>query len=144
MEPQDNSVVRMNHSIGETEALYHEIAWKFGLSDSTMSVLYTIAWMGSPCLLGEIVRVTGRSKQTINSALRKLEHDGMLAVESFHGKKKIVRLTSDGEKLAERTVGRLLKLENEIFDAWSPKERTQYAELLQRYVVDLKEKMKEL
>lgn len=144
MESKDNSVVRMNQSIGETEALYHEIAWKFGVSDSVMSVLYTIVWMGSPCLLSEIIRMTGRSKQTINSALRKLEREGMIVVENFQGKKKLVRLTEDGEKLAERSVCRLLKLENEIFESWTEEERVQYAELLQKYVVDLKEKMKEL
>ena len=33
---------RCNHLLGEIEAVYHEIALKFGLSDSTMIILYTI------------------------------------------------------------------------------------------------------
>ena len=64
---------RVNHLIGEIDAVYHEIAWKLGLSDSVFEILYTICNYGDSCMLKDIGRNCGLSKQTINSALRKLE-----------------------------------------------------------------------
>lgn len=37
---------RCNYLLGETEATYHEIALKLGLSDSAMKILYTICEAG--------------------------------------------------------------------------------------------------
>ena len=70
-----DSLQRFNYLFGETDALYHELALKLGLSDSAMKILYVICDTGEPCLLREICRRSGLSKQTLNSALRKLEAD---------------------------------------------------------------------
>ena len=63
---------RLNHLIGETDAVYHEMAVRFGLSDSAVRILYTICDYddGTYCPLQVICRRTGISKQTINSAIR--------------------------------------------------------------------------
>ena len=42
---------RYNYLIGETEATYHEISLKLGLSDSAMKILYAICDNGKSCLL---------------------------------------------------------------------------------------------
>ena len=64
---------RYNYLFSETGAAYHEMYMKLGLSDSAMMVLYAI-WENGDCrLLKEICQSTGLSKQTVNSALRKLE-----------------------------------------------------------------------
>lgn len=42
---------RYNHLLGETEAVYHEMSLKLGLSDSAMIILYTICDSGTSCLL---------------------------------------------------------------------------------------------
>ncbi len=64
---------RFNYLLGEMDAVYHEISLKLGMSDSAMIILYTICDIGDCCLLTEICRLSGLSKQTVNSALRKLE-----------------------------------------------------------------------
>ena len=70
---------RYNHLLGEIDGVYHEMSLKLGLSDSAMIVLYTICDSGSSCLLRDICRYSGLSKQTVNSALRKLEDGSPIA-----------------------------------------------------------------
>ncbi|MDE5964097.1 MAG: MarR family transcriptional regulator, partial [Eubacterium sp.] len=94
---------RFNHLISETEALYHEISLKLGLSDSALSILYTICNNGVSCPLNEICNISGISKQTINSSLRKLEADDIVYLEQISGKSKNVCLTEKGKSLAENT-----------------------------------------
>lgn len=135
---------RFNYLSGEIEAVYHEAALKFGLSDSAMLVLYAICNNGESCLLSDIIHLSGASKQTINSALRKLEAEGIVRLEAVNGKKKNVCLTKKGRELTDRTVIRLLDIENGIFDSWSLEEQEMYLALTQRYLTAFKEKVKEV
>lgn len=135
---------RFNYLSGEIEAIYHEAALKFSLSDSAMLVLYAICNNGESCLLSDIIHLSGASKQTINSALRKLEAEGIVRLEAVNGKKKNVCLTKKGRELTDRTVIRLLDIENGIFDSWSLEEQEMYLALTQRYLTAFKEKVKEV
>ena len=40
---------RFNHLLQETDAVYHEMAQHWGLSDSVMGVLYTLCDAGGRC-----------------------------------------------------------------------------------------------
>lgn len=135
---------RYNHLLGETEAVYHEISLKLGLSDSAMCILYTICDSGTSCLLQEICRRSGLSKQTINSAIRKLEAEGIVCLEPAGPKNKNVCLTEKGMLVADQTAGRIIKAENEIFDSWSQEEVQNYLELMEKFLVELKSKAKEI
>lgn len=131
-----------NLLLSEIDTAYHEVAHKLGLSDSTMLILYTLGCCNGKCLLSDIT--SGASKQTINSALRKLEADNIVYLEVFEGRKKKVCLTHKGEQLVNDTVLRLIEIENEIFGLWSDEEKNIYLELTQRYLTIFKEKIKEL
>ncbi len=135
---------RYNHLLGETEAVYHEMSLKLGLSDSAMIILYTICDSGTSCLLQDICRKSGLSKQTINSALRKLESQGIVCLEPAGPKNKNVCLTVNGKILADQTAGRIIKAENEIFDSWSGEDVQKYLELMEKFLVALKGKAKEI
>ncbi len=80
------------------------------------------------------------NKQTINSALRKLEADDVLYLEMAGGKKKLVRLTEKGKILAQRTAGRILAAEDEIFASWPQADVQKYLELTEAFMLALKEK----
>lgn len=133
---------RINYLVREIDAAYHEAAWRLGLSDSAMSILYTICLNGDHCPLGDIVSLSNISKQTINSALRKLEESG--AVETRGTKKKQVYLTEAGKALAQNSALRILNIENEIYDSWSSAELESYIALTEKYLSEFKEKMKKL
>lgn len=133
---------RFNLLLSEIDTSYHDAANKLGLSDSAMLILYTLGCCEGECLLSDIT--SGASKQTINSALRKLEADGIIYLEIFEGRKKKVRLTQKGDQLVKNTVLRLIEIENDIFGSWSKEETNLYIELTQRYLTAFKEKVKEL
>lgn len=133
---------RFNLLLSEIESAYHDAALKLGMSDSVMLILYTICCGGGECLLGDIT--SGASKQTINSALRKLEAEDVVYLEVFEGRKKKVYLTEKGRLFVKDTVLPLIKIENEIFGSWSDEEKNVYIELTQRYLTTFKKKMREL
>lgn len=131
-----------NLLLSEIDAAYHDAALRLGLSDSAMLILYTICWCDGECLLSNIT--SGASKQTINSALRKLEADNIVCLEAFEGRKKKVRLTEEGNQFVKDTVFRLIEVENAIFNIWSDEEKNTYIELTRRYLTDFRERIKEL
>ena len=135
---------RFNHLLGEIEAVYHEMALKFGQSDSVMNILYTICDYGDSCPLQEICRRSGISKQTINSALRKLEREGIVYSEQAGVKGKNVCLTEKGKELVGDTAVRVIEAENGILASWPEEDVKRYLELTERFLVGIKEKAKEI
>ena len=135
---------RFNHLTNEIDAAYHEASLKLNLSDSALMILYTICSFGEDCLLSEINKLSGISRQTINSALRRLEADEIVFLETYDGKKKKVCLTDKGKKVAAGTALQLIRIENEIFASWTQEEQDLYLELTQRYLDAFREKIKGL
>lgn len=133
---------RFNLLMSEIDKAYHQAAQKLGLSDSAMMILYTLCSNDGECMLGDITSCIG--KQTVNSALRRLEADGVVTAEPAGGRKKKLRLTESGRQLAENTVSRIIRIENEIFDEWSAEDKAAYIELTRQYLTMFKEKMKDL
>lgn len=135
-------VQHFNILSSEIEKAYHYAAQKFGLSDSVMLILYTLSCNNGECLLKDITY--GASKQTINSALRKLENDKIIYSKVFEGRKKKIFLTEEGKQFAQNTVSNIIKIENKIFDSWSDKDKNIYIELTQKYLEDFRREIKEL
>lgn len=135
-----NEMKRFNHLLGEIEAEYHNMSLKLGLSDSAMGILYTICDNGESCPLQKICRCTGLSKQTINSAIRKLESENVIYLEPAGTKNKTVFLTENGKLLAQKTAMRILEIENDILASWSGRDVEKYLELTEKFLTSLKEK----
>ena len=135
---------RFNHLLGEIEAVYHEMALKFGQSDSVMNILYTICDYGESCPLKEICRRSGISKQTINSGLRKLETEGIVYLEQAGARGKNVCFTEKGKALARDTAIRVIEAENGILASWPKEDVEKYLELTERFLIAIKEKAKEI
>lgn len=144
MGQQKEDLKRFNYLTNEIDAAYHEASWKLGISDSAMIILYTICVNGEECLLSDITRLSGIRKQTINSALRKLEREQVVYLEDIGGRKKKICLTDQGKALVKDTVWKIVKMENEIFEEWEENECKQYIALTQKYLDSFKEKVKEL
>lgn len=139
-----NGIQRFNHLIGEIEAVYHEIAWKQGLSDSVFEILYTICNYGDSCMLKDICHNSGLSKQTVNSALRKLEKEGIVYLELADARHKRVYLTEEGKDLARRTALRVIDAENDILASWKQEDVETYLTLTKRYLLAFQEKAQNL
>ena len=130
--------------VGEMEAAYHEYSLKMGFSDSCMQILYTMCLFGDACLLSDITKMLGISKQTINSALRKLETEGVIYLETVENRRKRVCLTEKGKQTVTEKIMPLVEAENSIFDGWTETQREQYIALSQRYLDALRDKIKEI
>ncbi len=144
MNPVSEEIKQFNYLTSEIDAVYHKAALKFGLSDSAMMILYAVCSNGESSPLSNIYKLFGVRKQTINSALRKLEAEGIVYLELFQGKKKNICLTERGKRLAENTAVRLLKAESDILNSWSKSEWEQYVELTKRYLTAFQDKIEEL
>lgn len=134
---------RFNSLITQTDSVYHEAALKLGLTYSAMMVLYAVLDGGGKCPISDICGF-GINKQTVNSALRKLETENVIFLEAAGGRRKNVRLTEKGMELAENTVLKIISIENEIFASWTKNERETYIELTKRYMDQLSEKISEI
>lgn len=144
METQFRDLKRFNHLIGELDAVYHEMSLRLGLSDSESKILYTICNFGESALLTDVCRLTGLSKQTVNSAVRKLEREGVLYTEAADGRAKRLCLTEEGKRHAGSTALRILEMENEVFSSWPRGDVEQYLELTERFLLSLREKARQL
>lgn len=140
----EDNIRRINYLMTEIDALYHQAAVKMGLSDSVACVLYTIYEAKGSCLLSEIYKKTGVSKQTINSALRKLEQEGVLYLKPYKGNAKTVILTPKGEQYAEDTVAKLYAAEIRAFASWSEAEMEMYISLIRKDIDSLRKEIERM
>lgn len=126
-------LTRVNRLLSESDGLYHRAARRLGLSDSAMRILYAIDERGDGCPLREVCRESGLSKQTINSALRKLEREGIVYLERDGGNAKRVYLTEAGKAYTLRTAARVREAERCVFSGWTQEEMEIYLRLMKRY-----------
>lgn len=123
----------INHIISEMESLYHQVSLKMGISDSVSIVLYTIHVTEGICLLSDIYKKSGISKQTVNSAIRRLEDEGVLYLEQHTGRSKKIILTEIGNKYINKTVAKLYEAEVQAFESWTKEEINTYVNLMEKY-----------
>ena len=131
-----------NLYVEEIEAAYHEIAFKLNISDSAMKILYAICENGESCLLRDICRHSGLNKQTVNSALRKLEKKDIIFLVNASTKTKEVFLTDKGKEFVRNTIFRIIEMEDNIFSSWSKEDIETYTRLSKKFANDLKERVK--
>lgn len=135
---EKNRMRRYNHLLGELQAVYHEASVKLGVSDSVSIILYTICDEGGDCPIHTICRQSGLSKQTVNSALRRLEKEGLIYLKAVDKKSKTVCLTEKGETFAAKTSMKILEMENDVLRSWSAQDVENYLILTERFLMDLK------
>ena len=144
MDPISDKLHRINYLTAEMDTLYHQAALKLNLADSVMYVLYTILDKGGFCLLSDICKQTGISKQTINSAIRKLENEDVLYLEQYKGKSKKVCLTDKGKLYVQQTVARLYEAEGNAFKDWTEDEVETYIHLMEKFSESLCQQIESL
>lgn len=135
---------QINYLTAELDALYHQAALKLGMADSIMYVLYILRDHGGACPLSLLYKRSGISKQTIHSAIRKLEKDRLLDLIPCDGRSKQVVLTEQGTQYAAQTVDRLFEAELTVFDGWSDEEIETHIRLTKQYTADFRRSLNNL
>lgn len=135
---------RINYVTAELDSLYHASSRKLGITDSVSMVLYAIYDAGGECPLSDIYKRSGISKQTINSAIRGLEADGILYLEQYRGKAKKAVLTEKGKAYVQKTAARLYQAEMDAFHTWTEEEIDTYIRLMEKYAACFREQIENL
>lgn len=126
----------------EMNDLYHEYAVSKQLSDSAQMVLYTICELGDGCLQKDICDRCFLTKQTVHSAVRKLEKDGYLTLTAGKGRDMHLSLTPAGKALTETAVFPLTEAEYRTMEALSAQEQAELLRLTRKYMEVLRHELK--
>lgn len=131
----------INHINKEYNDIYHEAIVRMGLSESAFDILYSVCELGDGCLQRDICNVCYIPKQTVNSAVRKLEKEGYLMMTRGHGRQMHISLTEKGNKMLQQWIYPLICSENEAFSALTEDEIVQLLSLHRKYVKALRKCM---
>lgn len=134
----------VNRLYKELDDIYHDISLRLGISDSVLIILYSIVEMGDGCIQKDISEKFSISRQTINSAIKKLQSQGYITLKQGKGRDMHIYLTPDGKKYAEDIVGPVMELENSVFKEMYPEESREFLRLTQKYVSLFREKVKQI
>ena len=135
---------KVNCLSSDLNSLYHQAALKLGMSDTVMILLYMVYDRDGRCPLKVITKEMGLSKQTVNSALRKLEKEEVVYLEQAGGRTKDVCLTPKGQAYAKQTVGRLFNAECTAFNGWEETDIQTYLTLMEKYNQGFRRQIEEM
>lgn len=112
-----SSIVTYNQLAKELDELYQLYAKKSGLSQAAFWILYCVHERREPYTQKELCDIWSYSRQTINSALKNLETQGMVYLDSQpdNRKNKLILLTDTGKRLVERIIVPLAEAEKNVF-----------------------------
>lgn len=128
----------------EQNEIYRKAAKDFGISESVLWILYSILDAGGMMRQSEISAVIIQPRQTTNSALKKMEKDGLITMcESTSRRCKDVSLTKRGREIAERSARKVISAEHEAMNELTPEEQAQMLSLLRKYNSKLSERLGE-
>lgn len=127
----------------EIDSLYHQAALKLGVSDCVLFVLYMLHTNDGKCLLYDIYKLSGISKQTVNSAIRKLENEETVYLENVMENRRWYILLKR-KTYTSKTAARLFEAECKALSNWTEEEINLYLKLTERYHADLKNEIESL
>lgn len=132
---EEKWIVRRNRLKKAYEALYHEVAVYFGLSDTVVWTLYTLMDSDGELTQQELVEKWKLPKQTINSAIQNLCQNGYTTLSVIPGtrNRKLIRLTDKGKSLVEETTVLLARAEEKAASRLTEEERETYLSLSQKF-----------
>lgn len=121
----NNEFIRsINRLLKECDTVYHAAAAKAGLSDCGFWILYTLQDAGHTYTQSEICAIASMPRQTVNSALKKLERDGILTLEHSEGKlRKGISLTEEGRAFSEKFITPVTAAEIRVCASFSNEEK---------------------
>ena len=97
---------------------YNRAAKRCHLSPSSFDILYTLFAYGDSCTQKELC-----GKQTVNSAVHKMQRDGLLRISAGAGRNTHVHLTDTGRAYASRAIVPVLDAERTAIESLEPDER---------------------
>lgn len=122
-------VVRFNRLFKSYDDCYAGAARKSRLPELSLWILYTLRDIPD-CTQKDLTDTLLRSKQSIQSALRRLLDEGLVTLETDkrdHRCKRI-QLTEKGQEVCSRTADRVIHAERRAFAKFTDAERAEFLE----------------
>lgn len=129
--PKQNELNRLNKAISE---FYHNLCVQLGISDSVFDIFYAIAVLGDGCCQKDICDYAFTRKQTIHSAIHKLEKEGMLCMTPGKGREMHIFLTPAGKQFIGKKIAPVITMENEALSQMLPDETDLLLTLTEKYL----------
>ena len=119
--------------------------FRSGLSPCSFWILYVLREDEDPLTQSEICEMLHEPKQTVNSALKKLDLDGYITLSSGSDRRsKSISLTEKGLCLAAGTVDLVMAAEQSALEEFTEEELHTFISLFRKYTQTLKQKTKNI
>lgn len=123
----------INAMIKRADDAYHRAARRAGLSDAAFDILYALHAAGEGCSQSRLCELCFSRKQTINSAIKRLQEDGTVRLESGPGRSTHVYLTERGRELVAERINPVIDAELDALEAVPATQRAALAAALTTY-----------
>lgn len=134
---------KYNCLLKEYDDIYRHVAKHFHMSESEFWILYILFTEQTQPTQRELCLRLHAPKQTIHSALRKMEQAEWIHYIALKDHRmKQIALCEKGYQAALSTVALITAKEESAFQCFSDEEKSNFISLLERYVIHLKDSMK--
>lgn len=132
-----------NRAHKRMNVLYHNYAKKVGISDAALWLLYSLYEKGEPCTQTELCEVWFFAPQTINSALKSLEKQGLITLDLVPNSRKNKQFffTEAGERFVKEKIAPLVQAEEQSFLRLEERERDELLAITQQHINLLEEEI---
>lgn len=138
-------LIEYNNLIKENDKIYRNLSKNSGLSPCSFWILYVLREDEDPLTQSEICEMLHEPKQTVNSALKKLDLDGYITLSSGSDRRsKSISLTEKGLCLAAGTVDLVMAAEQNALEEFTEEELHTFISLFRKYTQTLKQKTKNI
>ena len=132
-----------NQLYKEMDEIYHLYAKKHGVSDTALWLMYSLYLNDAENTQSEICSAWHYPPQTINSALKRMEKQGLILLDAVPGnqKNKLIKLSEKGREIIEKAIAPLVEAEQKAFQGLKTKEKAALFALTRKYTQLLKSQM---
>ena len=126
-------LLAFNAAMKHVDDVYRRAVRQYGLFECAFWILYTLR-VERPYTQARLCEFLHEPKQTVNSALKKLEAEGFLVLSAGDDQRsKRVCLTEKGEQLARTCADRVAEAEARAIGSMSPDDRAALIRLTELY-----------
>lgn len=138
MKEVDNDILQFGYLSNHIVSLYDDFALRAGMSDSEYIIIYTICAIGDGCQQKDICELTAISKKTVNSAIHRMERQGIICMRQGRGRSMHIYLTDEGRRFTKEKVVPVLEIEKRIFSCMDQEERRELLRLMGGYLASFR------
>ncbi|MCM1124353.1 MAG: MarR family transcriptional regulator [Eubacterium sp.] len=127
-------MIEINRLCNESDEIYHNIAQRYGLTDSIYWILYILYNYDEPVSQVDLCNNWFYSKQTVNTSITAMVKKEWITLEMIpntRNKKRIV-LTETGKQFCESVIGETQEIEQTAFLGITEEERELFISIFRK------------